>query len=74
MSNQCQRPKTWVIWKKDGFYSVAGPNTDGRVEVMEVEPTRSLVKWLSSEFNIKFKSLLGFEFWVKLKELFSLYQ
>lgn len=65
--------KSWMIWKRDGFYSVIGKDTGGRIKVIEAEPTEKLVRELELDFK-KNTALLGFDFWDKLKQLFELHK
>ena len=64
--------RSWTIWRKDGLYGVVGEDTNGRIKVIEAEPTGKLIREMSAMFNLR--GLQGPDFWDKLKELFELHK
>lgn len=67
-----QPPRRWTIWRRLGFYSVLGPETTGSVEVIEAEPTVSLIRQAASVFTER--GISDGDFYGPLKKLFEMHK
>lgn len=66
MSSPWPNPK-WKIWRRQGFYGVLGPDTQGYIEVYSREDLIQILEPLAKNFNEK--DLVGFDFWERIREI-----